>query len=84
MTNHLFSELASLNIRVNTITPSVIDTPALDYWKNIPEAFEQFTENQAIARPGRPEEAAYAAPYLASDEAAFITGANIIVDNESR
>ena len=84
LTNHLVGELASLNIRVNAITPGAIDTPALAASTAIPAVREAMTSKQSIRRLGRPEEIAYAALYLASDEAAFVTGANIIVDGGGR
>jgi len=84
LTNHLVGELASLNIRVNAITPGAIDTPALAASTAVPEVRERMTASSSIRRMGRAEEVAHAALYLASDDAAFVTGANIIVDGGSR
>lgn len=84
MTNHLVGELAALNIRVNLLTPGAIDTPAIAASTAIPAVRKAMTSKQSIRRLGRPEEIAYAALYLASDEAAFVTGANIIVDGGGR
>jgi meso-butanediol dehydrogenase/(S,S)-butanediol dehydrogenase/diacetyl reductase len=84
MSNHLVGELASSGIRVNTITPGVIDTPAIAASTAIPEVRDRMTAGLAIRRMGRPEEIAQAALYLASDDAAFVTGANIIVDGGGR
>lgn len=84
LTNHLVGELASLNVRVNTVTPGATDTPAVAALTAIPEVRASMTRGRAIPRMGRPEEPAYAALYLASDEAAFVTGANIIVDGGGR
>jgi meso-butanediol dehydrogenase/(S,S)-butanediol dehydrogenase/diacetyl reductase len=84
LSNHLVGELAHLNIRVNTITPGAIDTPALAASTAIPEVRDRMTAGNAIPRMGRSEEIAYAALYLASDEAAYTTGANIIVDGGGR
>jgi meso-butanediol dehydrogenase/(S,S)-butanediol dehydrogenase/diacetyl reductase len=84
LTNHLVGELAALNVRVNVITPGAIDTPALAASTAIPAVRESMTANHAIRRMGRPEEIAYAALYLASDEASYVTGANIIVDGGGR
>lgn len=84
LTNHLVGELAPYGIRVNAITPGAIDTPALAASTAIPGMAERMTSGQAIARMGRSEEIAYAALYLASDEAAFVTGANIVVDGGGR
>jgi NAD(P)-dependent dehydrogenase (short-subunit alcohol dehydrogenase family) len=84
LSNHLVGELARDRIRVNTITPGVIDTPAIAASTAIPEVRDSMTAGLAIRRMGRPEEIAHAALYLASDEAAFVTGANIIVDGGGR
>jgi NAD(P)-dependent dehydrogenase (short-subunit alcohol dehydrogenase family) len=84
LTKSMAVEFASRNIRVNALSPGLIETqiwedikaaaPDLDaclgYWKsNIP-----------MGRVGTPEEIAYTAVFLASDEAAYITGANILAD----
>ena len=84
LSNHLVGELAGFNIRVNTITPGVVDTPALAASTAIPEVRDRMTAGLAVPRMGRAEEIAYAALYLASDEAGFTTGANIVVDGGSR
>jgi NAD(P)-dependent dehydrogenase (short-subunit alcohol dehydrogenase family) len=84
LSNHLVGELARDNIRVNTVTPGVIDTPAIAASTAIPEVRDSMTAGLAIRRMGRAEEIAYAALYLASDEAAFVTGANVVVDGGGR
>jgi NAD(P)-dependent dehydrogenase (short-subunit alcohol dehydrogenase family) len=84
LTNHLVGELAGINVRVNAIIPGAIDTPALAASTAIPEVRESMTAHNSVPRMGRPDEIAYAALYLASDEAAFVTGAQIIVDGGSR
>jgi NAD(P)-dependent dehydrogenase (short-subunit alcohol dehydrogenase family) len=43
-------------------------------------AYREMAATQAIGRMGRPEEIAAAVLYLASDEAAFITGSALIID----
>jgi NAD(P)-dependent dehydrogenase (short-subunit alcohol dehydrogenase family) len=84
LTNHLVGELARFDIRVNSVTPGVIDTPALAASTAIPEVRDRMIAPQAIRRMGRADEIALAALYLASDEAAFVTGADIIVDGGNR
>jgi meso-butanediol dehydrogenase/(S,S)-butanediol dehydrogenase/diacetyl reductase len=84
MSNHMVSELASLNVRVNVIFPGAIDTPVLKDAVSIPEVAEAMTSANAIPRFGRPEEIAFAALYFASDESGFVTGANLIVDGGHR
>lgn len=65
-------------VRVNAVLPGAILTPA---WEgSTPEERETFASRTPAARLGRPEEVAAAVCFLASDEASFITGANLVVD----
>ncbi|HSP01415.1 MAG TPA: glucose 1-dehydrogenase [Thioalkalivibrio sp.] len=78
LTRTLAIEMAPHGIRVNTVSPAYIDTPLL-------RDFDQDTLKALIAlhpvgRLGRPEEVAKAVSFLASDDASFITGANLLVD----
>lgn len=74
------------NIRCNSISPARVHTPFVDgYLKNNypgkeKEMFEQLSKTQPIGRMGKPEEVAYLANYLCSDEAAFITGCDYPID----
>ena len=78
MTRQAAVELAPLGIRVNCVVPGVIDTPML---ADIREAWLQaLLLRTPLRRAGRPEEVAKAVLFLASDEASFITGAEIAVD----
>ena len=66
-------------IRVNSIHPGFIDTPILAGAKGTP--FENMmVSTTPMARLGRPEEIASVVAFLASDDASFITGAEIAVD----
>lgn len=71
-------------IRCNAISPGTIETPSLhDRWKatgDISAARAAFTARQPMGRLGAPHEVAAAAILLASDEAPFMTGSNIVVD----
>ena len=77
-------DYAKENIRVNAICPAVINTPMLqrevDKQKDKEAYFKEMDELHPIGRVGRPEEVAFAVLMVASDEASFITGANISVD----
>ena len=68
-------------IRVNSISPGPIITPANEGWlaenKTYREAFNGWP---ALARSGRPVDVAFAGLFLASDESMFITGVNLPVD----
>ena len=73
-------ELASKNIRFNSVNPAMIETESLT---NIPISEEQKNANLAqypIKRYGKPEEVAYATIYLLSDASAWTTGTEIKID----
>ncbi|MGH9313221.1 MAG: SDR family NAD(P)-dependent oxidoreductase [Vicinamibacterales bacterium] len=71
-------------IRVNCICPGRVETPfvtaRLREYPDPERAYREMAASQAIGRMGRPEEIAAAALYLASDEAAFVTGAALAID----
>lgn len=78
MTRTLALEGASKGVRVNSIGPGYIDTPLL---AGLDEQLMQgLISLHPIGRLGRPEEVANAFLFLVSDEASFITGANLLVD----
>ena len=74
------------NIRCNSISPARVHTPFVDGFlkKNYPgkeeEMFEKLSKSQPIGRMGNPEEIAYLALYLCSNEASFITGCDYPID----
>jgi NAD(P)-dependent dehydrogenase (short-subunit alcohol dehydrogenase family) len=71
-------------IRINCICPGRVETAfvtaRLREYPDPERAYRDMSESQAIGRMGRPEEIAAAALYLASDEAAFVTGAAFAID----
>jgi NAD(P)-dependent dehydrogenase (short-subunit alcohol dehydrogenase family) len=72
-------ELAPRQITVNAISPGTIRTPAVTQIPDNPEI--PFMERRTpLGRLGEPEEVAALAHFLASDEAAWITGQNIGID----
>ena len=72
-------ELAPRRITVNAVSPGTIRTPAVTEIPNNPEI--SFIENRApLKRLGEPHEVAALCQFLASDEAAYITGQNIALD----
>jgi len=85
MTKQLAVEYAQ-QIRVNCICPGTVDSPFVEgylekYHKHEKEKVRQeLNQRQPIGRLGRPEEIANLALYLASDEAAFITGSIVTID----
>ena len=66
-------------VRVNCICPGGIDTPMIAPAKSLP-GFSDGFKNYPIPRLGQPEEVAYAALFLASDESSYITGLILPVD----
>jgi len=71
-TKALAREVASRNITVNAIAVGYIET---DIWEGVPdEARAQILQMIPLGRKGEPEEVAYAVAFLASDQAAYITG----------
>jgi len=78
-TKALGRELASRNITVNALAPGFVDTEILN---SVPaEQMESVIKSMVpMARKGKPEEIAYAAAFLASDQAAYITGHVLGVD----
>jgi NAD(P)-dependent dehydrogenase (short-subunit alcohol dehydrogenase family) len=73
-------EFGPKNIRVNCICPGAIDTPMIapvvDPLKKTGQPFMM----SPIRRLGTPDDIAYCALYLASDESTFVTGATFVVD----
>ena len=84
LTKAMALDHAQQGIRVNCICPGRVETPFVTSWlKKYPDpekAYSEAAATQAVGRMGKPEEIAAAALYLASDEAAFITGVEFIID----
>ncbi len=75
-------EYAAQGVRVNSIYPGMTDTPALDGM--LPEEREMIRTSIPMKRIGRPEEIANVSLFLCSDEASYVTGAEIVVDGGLR
>ena len=77
-TKSLAREVGSRNITVNAIAPGFVET---DIVKSTPqEAIDFILKNTPLGRMATPEEVAYAVAFLASDQAAYITGQVLGVD----
>ena len=77
-TKSLAKELASRNVRANCIAPGYIETQMTDVLK--PEVKEAVLAKIPMSRIGKPSDIAYAALFLASDQASYITGQVLTVD----
>jgi NAD(P)-dependent dehydrogenase (short-subunit alcohol dehydrogenase family) len=77
-------ELRHRKIRVNAISPGMIDTPGLNGLAQNQEQIEQFKRSFVstvpLGRMGSPDEVAKAASFLASDDSSYVTGIELFVD----
>ncbi|MDM8000949.1 MAG: glucose 1-dehydrogenase [Dehalococcoidia bacterium] len=82
-------ELGVCNVRVNCISPGFVVTGAFQkaagmtreaYIQRLPQVKEHFASFQPLRRACLPEDIARAVLWLASDESAFVNGANLVVD----
>src|SRR5205807_3993242 len=84
LTKALALDHAMDGVRINCICPGRVETPfvsaRLKEYPDPHKAYAEMAATQAIGRMGRPEEIAAAALYLASDEAAFVTGSTFMID----
>jgi NAD(P)-dependent dehydrogenase (short-subunit alcohol dehydrogenase family) len=80
----LAAELAPRGIRVYSLSPGPIETPIFDTMglpqENVEEMLEGFVSHVPLRRMGKPEETAAVVAFLASEAAAYMTGADIPVD----
>ena len=78
------TDLKDRRIRVNAVSPGSIDTPGLSGLLGSSETGQQrlkmISNNVPLGRLGTPDEIAKAVVFLASDDASFITGAELFVD----
>ena len=84
LTKSMALDHAKQGIRVNCICPGRVETPfvaaRLKEYPDPEKAYREMASTQAVGRMGRPDEIAAAALYLASDEAAFVTGSALVID----
>ena len=89
LTRCLAMDLGEDSVRVNSISPGGIATGIFGKAMGLPEAAaeatvaeikEEFAKMQAIPRSGLTDDIAHAAVYLASDEASFVNGEDLVID----
>lgn len=86
LTRSMQADYARYRIRVNALLPGTIHTPFVDdylrrhYADRIEQALVDFGKRQLTGTLGTPEDVANAALFLASDEAAFVLGAGLVID----
>lgn len=86
MTQSTAMDYVDQGIRCNCICPGTVETPFVEAYLQryhageIDETRQQLHARQPLGRMGRPEEIAPLALYLASDEAAYVTGAQMVID----
>jgi NAD(P)-dependent dehydrogenase (short-subunit alcohol dehydrogenase family) len=84
LTKGVALDYAKQGIRCNAICPGWVDTPInyahAEMLGGLQHVYDTIDSFQPIGRPGRPEEIAHVALFLASDEASFMTGAIVSAD----
>jgi NAD(P)-dependent dehydrogenase (short-subunit alcohol dehydrogenase family) len=83
LTRSLATEYGPRGIRANAVSPGTIRTESPSWRERIkrdPQVFDKLARWYPVGRVGRPDDIAAAIAFLASDEAAFVNGANLVVD----
>ena len=76
----LAADFSHAGVRVNAVSPGFIETPMTDMLQQPSAIRDAFINMHLMQRPGRAEEVAKVIRFLLSDDASFVTGANIPVD----
>ena len=80
MTEALAVELAPYNIRVNAISPGMIETPMISSIKQDSKTVEAMLAKVPMRRVGKPEEVSNLVLFLASEVSSYMTGSTVIID----
>lgn len=86
MTQSIAMDFVDRGVRCNCICPGTVETPFVEGYLqryhagDVEETRQQLHARQPLGRMGRPDEIAPLALYLASDESAYVTGAQMVID----
>ena len=80
LTRGMALDYAEENIRINCICPGFVETPLVAGVVKTPQEYRNLADRHPMRRLAQPEEIAYGALYLASDESAFVTGIALPID----
>lgn len=79
--SQLAQEYMKEGVRANCVSPGPVQVVFFDWLKtNKPDLYDKYISNQPSGRFGRPEEIASTVAFLASPQASWITGQNIVID----
>jgi NAD(P)-dependent dehydrogenase (short-subunit alcohol dehydrogenase family) len=73
-------QYAKEGIRVNAVFPGYVETPMTRDWHARPDIRQDRTAQTLLGRLGQPEDIAWGILYLASDESAYVTGSELVID----
>lgn len=80
LTRAMAMSYARDSVRVNAICPGGVDTPMIASMMDTEERAERFAKSHPLKRMGTPQDIAYYALYLASEESSWVTGTIVPVD----
>lgn len=83
LTQHMAMELAESNVRVNAVSPAVVETPIYESFidpTEVHDALQGFNEFHPIGRIGQPSDVASAIEFLLAENSSWITGTVLDVD----
>ena len=73
-------QYANDRIRANSVHPGPIITPMTEKRRADPANYKLMVSRIPLGRYGEPDEVAYGVLYLASDESAYVTGSELVID----